>query len=482
METTQLVGVALLIIILRYLYGVVNHPLSGIPGPWHTRWTSAVLKFYLLKGQGPAYVHFLHHKYGPIVRISAEDVDVCDPAAARVIHRVKNEFLKSPSFYARLVPGVQNIFNTTDLDYHRRHRRLLSSPISESNLKSVFMPIISSKVKLTIDRIAAEAGERGAADVFKWWLFMAADIISELSFGDSFQMLESGKKNQYIRDIEATGPAAGIRLTFPTLYYIARYVRIPFIQEAVKTQGRMFRYAEQSILRHKSLVENQSPGGQQTLFTKLYKAGEEGLSPLEITCDAQAYIIAGSDTAAITLTYLVWAVCRHPEVKRKLVQEVGKLPADFGDDEVRQLSYLHWVIDEALRLYCAAPAGLPRVVPPGGAHLAGHQLPAGATVRTQAYSLHREPTVFANPDKFIPERWENPTKDMRDAFMPFGGGSRVCIGMHLARLELGLATALFFKRFPNAQISALEGMAEADMVPNMFFLLSPKGKRCLVEV
>lgn len=84
--------------------------------------------------------------------------------------------------------------------------------------------------------------------------------------------------------------------------------------------------------------------------------------------------------------------------------------------------------------------------------------------------------------------------------MPFGAGSRskycsryilrrhfnkiieVCLGMHLARIELRLAAALFFRAFPNARISAKEGMSKDDMEQNIFFMMAPMGHRCLIEV
>lgn len=70
---------------------------------------------------------------------------------------------------------------------------------------------------------------------------------------------------------------------------------------------------------------------------------------------------------------------------------------------------------------------------------------------------------------------------MTDAFMPFGGRSRLCLGIHLARTELRLATAHFFKAFPKAEVSRQEDMSAADMEQVAFFLMSPAGKRCLIE-
>lgn len=161
-----------------------------------------------------------------------------------------------------------------------------------------------------------------------------------------------------------------------------------------------------------------------TLFTHLYRAGDEGMSDVEIKSEAQAYIIAGSDTTSSTLTYLVWAVCRDQQIKHKLTAELRTLPEDFLDQDIKNLPYLNQVITETLRLYAAAPSSLPRVVPQSGAKLAGHCIPGGFTVSTQAYSLHRDPIVYTDPEKFDPSRWERPTKEMRDAFMPYGGGTR----------------------------------------------------------
>jgi cytochrome P450 len=112
--------------------------------------------------------------------------------------------------------------------------------------------------------------------------------------------------------------------------------------------------------------------------------------------------------------------------------------------------------------------------------------------------MHRDPIIFQDPDDFKPERWEEVTKDMKDASLPFGGGSRskfyerlcvlslltisiVCIGLHLARIELRLGAALFFRRFPRARPSNKEGMTEEDMVMKAFFLMAPQGHRCLIE-
>lgn len=113
-------------------------------------------------------------------------------SAVRSIHSVKAGYLKSP-FYLKLTGRAQpSVFSATDVEFHRRHRRLLSMPLSESALKTV-EPTVRSKASLAVQRIGEEMTGRGTADVFKWFLFYSTDVIGELSFGESFRMLEIGK-------------------------------------------------------------------------------------------------------------------------------------------------------------------------------------------------------------------------------------------------------------------------------------------------
>ncbi|KAI0131911.1 cytochrome P450 [Xylariales sp. AK1849] len=486
LSPTSLAATAILVASFAWIYTVLNSHVAKLPGPWYTKWTDVVLKYNALKGRRPAYVHALHLKYGPVVRISPQETSLADPSATQRIYRIKGEFLKA-DMYSKIAPGLTNIFITRDASTHKRYRRLLSNGISESAL-ATHLPIIENKVRLTLQRMSEEMQRRGAADVFHWYMCMATDVIGELSFGESFRMLDTGEKNEYLEDLQSTAFASGLRVTLPFLTSMARFIPIPFISQAVAVRERMSRYADESLQRHYRIVEEEGEDIKPTLLSKLYKAGEsyksgeEGMLFNEIQSNAVAYIIAGSDTTSNTLTYLTWLVCKHPDVKNKLLDELNTLPDGFGYREVKSLPYLGQVIEETLRLYPAAPSGLPRSVPKEGAELAGHYIPAGYTVSSQAYSMHRNPTVYPEPLNFDPSRWEKPTQSIKDSFVAFGGGSRICLGLHLARMELRLAAALFFHTFPNATVSVLEGFSDEDMDPKMFFLLSPKNNRCLIEV
>ncbi|KAJ5110639.1 hypothetical protein N7532_001174 [Penicillium argentinense] len=440
---TSAVGAALVIFLLQRL----TNPLRHLPGPEISRWTNLLYDYYWLTGQIPYYVHSLHEKYGPIVRTSPGRVDICDAAAVKEIHKIHTKFLK-PKFYRDLVPGnIHTMFTTTDPGFHASRRRLLASPISDSSL-SHLEPQITSRVLYAIERITEEMESRGAADVFKWWLFMATDIIGELSFGESFRMLEAGTPTQYSKDLEKISSMQPIRTTFPGLVKLGAYIPIPPFSTSAAAGKRIGMYAYQSIQRYKNHLAANPANPTSTLFTKIFDVEKSGLSDADIRSEAQGYIVAGSDTTAVTLTYLVYSVCRDPRIRTRLVQELSALPEPVSDRDLRNAPYLNNVITETLRLYSAVPFGMPRAVPAEGAQFNGYFLPGGSTVSTQSYSLHRDPGIFPEPESFKPERWENTTKEMKDVSLPFGGGSRICIGMHLARVELRLATALFFPEIP----------------------------------
>ena len=190
-----------------------------------------------------------------------------------------------------------------------------------------------------------------------------------------------------------------VRTTFPSLVQLSTYLPIPLFKRTAESGARMGQYATQSIERYKALIAANPKDPKPTLFTKLFNAGENGLTDFEIRLEAGGYITAGSDTAAITLTYLVWAVCRAKDVQEKLVAELASLPEGFTDKDVKELPYVDHVINEALRMYPAVPGALPRAVPSEGSQLAGYRLPGGAIVSTQAYSMHRNPDIFPDPER-----------------------------------------------------------------------------------
>ena len=181
------------------------------------------------------------------------------------------------------------------------------------------------------------------------------------------------------------GLSAEFDLLLPILYRLP----IPSLQQALEFWDRLREVGQ-------IFIQNTRVSSSRTVFSKMADAGDKlQLTEKQISNEARNLTIAGTDTAAIALTYLVWAVLNHPHVKQKLQAELDQhCPADPMGKELETLLYLNSVIEETLRLYSPISQSLPRSTPAGGTTLCGYELPPGTIVSTQAYTFHRDPAIY----------------------------------------------------------------------------------------
>jgi cytochrome P450 len=180
------------------------------------------------------------------------------------------------------------------------------------------------------------------------------------------------------------------------------------------------------------------------IYQILNNESKKSLTQTEIVLNMALFISAGTDTTATALTGWTYFVCTHPEVYARLVSEVRRAfdsEEDIKWEKVKTLRYVEATVHEALRLFPPSPASQQRIVPAGGASIDGTYVPAGKTVAVPPWSSNRSLLNFREPDMFRPERWlgdEKFANDRLGASLPFGTGPRVCIGRHLAYLEMRL--------------------------------------------
>jgi hypothetical protein len=185
------------IFFVRALYiGLFCGTLSSIPGPWYSRYTHLVLKFYTLAGRRIYYVDSLHSKYGGVVRIAPDEVAISDLDGFAKIHKIGSGFLKAPSYETLVGNKEPGIFAERDPHRHAARRRLFAQAFSNSALQRNWASEIHQKAYKAVARIKADA-LAGEADILKWWTLMATDVIAHLAFGESFDMLELGKVRSF---------------------------------------------------------------------------------------------------------------------------------------------------------------------------------------------------------------------------------------------------------------------------------------------
>ncbi|USW58206.1 Putative cytochrome P450 [Septoria linicola] len=261
---------------------------------------------------------------------------------------------------------------------------------------------------------------------------MAGNVVAKLMFGETFGMTQDGKPVQLFKSLQYTTFAGLFACKFRTLYHILKQV------PAIK---RRFFSGNKDLLSYgQAAIQNSSTKStSKNIFSQITAEAEDDKTSLtkeEIVLHAGTFLFAGMDTTATTMTFLIWAVLSDP-----ILQEEAR----------RRRRHL--------RLYGAAPAALPRVTPPeGGATLGGYQIAAETVVNTQAWSAHRDPSVWPEPEKFDQKRWLvesfEKREDIKAVWSPFGPGTRVCIGLNLAYMELRIATATFFRECRGAKLAA----------------------------
>lgn len=161
----------------------------------------------------------------------------------------------------------------------------------------------------------------------------------------------------------------------------------------------------------------------------------------QIAAECMDHLVAGVDTTGDAMCVLMWKLStpEYRHIQDKLSAELRPVAYAFDEQTMTapasaldSLPYLDSIIHEGLRWRPPTPLTLFRVVPAGGRIIATYPIPAGTTVGCQAYSLHRLPQVFENPEKFDPERWMTEDKAklsaMRTHFWPFASGPRHCLG------------------------------------------------------
>ncbi|MDX3108923.1 cytochrome P450 [Nonomuraea angiospora] len=174
-----------------------------------------------------------------------------------------------------------------------------------------------------------------------------------------------------------------------------------------------------------------------------------GLSDTEVSDNLRTLLLAGSDTTGQALAWTMYELARHPQARRAVEREVDEVLAGDPPDPERlgELPQTTAAVNEALRLHPPVWQFPRDTVEPDT--LAGRHVPAGTTVLLSVYGTHRSPEHWTDPEAYDPQRFLDGAQDGRHkhAFLPFGGGRRMCIGKGLAMATLVTAVAMLSQRY-----------------------------------
>jgi cytochrome P450 len=184
----------------------------------------------------------------------------------------------------------------------------------------------------------------------------------------------------------------------------------------------------------------------------------DGLSDGQVRDEVITMLLAATETTSNAISWALHVLGQRPDVEARLHAEVDEV---LGDGELTfehlgRLAYTRRFLTETLRLYPPAWLTSRRATEP--VTLGDRRLPAGASIMISPYSVHRDPSLYADADVFDPDRWlpERAKQIPRPAFIPFGAGSRQCIGEGFAWTEAIIVLATIASRWRLRPASGVE--------------------------
>ncbi|KAL2071054.1 hypothetical protein VTL71DRAFT_12289 [Oculimacula yallundae] len=389
------------------------------------------------------------------LRIGPNELHIDDVHVYDEIYSQKYRFLKAPVSYAGF-NAPYTAFTEIMPAAHKVRRKMIHPFFSKQGIVAV-QPLLYNKVNLMMEKIRAFEGKE-AVHLYGAVRCLTIDIISEFSFGQSFDTLENIKDHSFrpellsVFDLVSEGQINFHY--FPILRAISRWTPVSLISALSKKMG-IFQQLHKVLNSAKSSFDIAQAEGKKferlPLFDPL-----SSLSPEDLLAEAQDIIFAGSDTTATSLGYLLNSVLSNPSILQHLRAELDANLPDKCEDwpllKLENLPYLTACVKETLRCALPVPGRLPRVVPsngPGAPAFAvgGKVIPPGSIVGLSATTMHYNEEIWGSDSKiFRPERWLGSDSKHLDKFLAtFGKGGRQCLGINLAYAELRIATAKLFR-------------------------------------
>ncbi|AEH36391.1 cytochrome P450 [Halopiger xanaduensis] len=295
---------------------------------------------------------------------------------------------------------------------------------------------------------ADEWGEKATVNVEREMKALTLGILVKAMFGSEIDYEAAG-----IPDIVAKLQEPGEPVKQPIARLVPKWVPIP-----------MWRRYERGIREMEGLIEAfvdrrraEGPETRDDLLSRLLTATDEAgetMSERLLRDELMTFLFAGHETTATALTFTWLLLAQHPDVERRLVDELeAVLDGDRATvADVPDLEYTEAVLREAMRLYPPVPS-IPRETTEP-LTLGGYSIPEGATVAPMQWTIHRDERFWDEPLTFDPDRFLGDEAERPDlAYFPFGAGPRRCIGQQFALVEGTLILATLARRYHPVLVS-----------------------------
>ena len=361
-----------------------------------------------------------YERFGPLFTIRVFHCNVIFMLGPRANHFITvsdaGNFSWRRGFMGDLIPLLGDGLLTIDGDFHRQSRRIMLPAFHRERIEAAHA-IMTTETRAALDRVSPDT----PFDLYRFTRELALRIAMRALFGLDPDRARAGGLNAAHEFEEALG--------FWARDYTRQILRGPGTpwRRMIRARTRLDALIFGEIDRRRAGAER----GEDILSLLLEATDEEGatLSKRHIRDEVMTLMFAGHDTTTSTVAFLFYELAHNPALVEDPSFDLG--PA----------------IDETLRLYPPAWIGPRRSIAPFT--FDGTPVPGGVPVNYCSWASHRLPDVWPEPDAFRPERFAagNRERIAKGAYVPFGGGSRMCIGMRFGLAEVGVIAAAILERF-----------------------------------
>lgn len=408
------------------IYRLFFHRLRRFPGPLAAKITRLYGPYTNRHGRMHQEQTALFQKYGDIVRIGPNELYIRSSDAIQTIHAAKSGCRKRNAGVYNVVTfkGEPNLDSILDREEHRYRRQVWERAMTTKALAGY-----ENTTRQTCHRWVKKISEFNGAPINTslFALLVSFENMGLIGFSHEFGTLEAGKEDRMLKLLETM---------FGQLAQLGELVWPVAVMNSLGIGGGEFDALAMKMADRRLAL---SPDTESSdIFGHLLKdfRSEKPIAYFNkniVYSESGFTMIAGTDTIAVVLSYVLYHLAEFPGYQTRLFDEVAAVlgktqPGEFVNSDLVNIELLDAVINETLRLYNPVCNNAARTTPPEGIVLSdGTWIPGDCSVRVPGYSQQRSEKSFVHPDDFIPERWTTRPELIleRAAFMPF------LVGMYL---------------------------------------------------
>ncbi|KAJ5755047.1 hypothetical protein N7533_004590 [Penicillium manginii] len=408
------------------VYRLLLSPLAKFPGPRLAAATRLYeIYFQLIKGGTFTWhINDLHDKYGPVVRITPWEIHIKDPDYYNTLYAGPGKHRNKDPLFS-YIGYPKSIFSLNSHEAHRPWRRILGHFLKKSAVQDL-EPVIQENTQALCKHFSAAAKKKSILELYAVFHCFTSDTLSQHAFGrdigfhhlDELELSDTWKTQvntmfEFCRPIRHFNFMGDIAHLIPRQLatVLPPYAHVYAMEQSVRSriQTLVDRYDKWEYeMQSENLSAEKSPflSSPKAIYPAIMCDPNVPLiekSQSRLEDDAIFLMFAGTDapsqTSAITLFHLIDNPAKYQKLKNELLTAIPDMRAVPSLHQLEQIPYL------GIRLASVVTTRLPRSAPDEILRYKEWDIPAGTFVSMSTYFILRDPKIFPEPTKFLPERW-----------------------------------------------------------------------------